>query len=174
MTDTNTERPFAAKSHRLSATSEARPLRDDDARIIAARLGRMEPWHSLGFTSEGLERYLTRHDLGLNRYALWQEDRLIGVIAVRTPWLRGAYLELLGVFEEAQGRGIGYSLINWLAAEGARAGANLWATVSASNRRARCFYERHGFVPIGEIPDLVRVGYTEVLLRRPLNQTRAS
>lgn len=170
MTDTNTDPPFAAKSHHLSATSEARPPQDDDAQIIAARLARLEPWQSLGFTSEGLERYLTRHDPSLSRYALLQEERLIGVIAIRTPWLRGAYLELLGVFEEAQGQGIGHSLIDWLTSEGARAGANLWATVSASNQRARRFYEQHGFVPIGEIPDLVRTGHTEILLRLPLAQ----
>jgi ribosomal protein S18 acetylase RimI-like enzyme len=165
---TDAGRPFTAERYRLTATVELRALRDGEEQFIAARLAEMDPWQSLRSTPEGLERYLKRHDPCLSRYALWQEDRLIGVIAVRTPWLRGAYLELLSVFDEAQGQGVGHSLIKWLAAEGSRAGTNLWATVSASNQRARRFYERYGFVPIGDIPDLVRAGCTEILLRLPL------
>lgn len=160
--------PFAATSYRLAADVEARSLLDGEARIMATRLVGMAPWRDLGFTSEGLERYLRRQDPCLRRYALCRADALIGVIAVRAPWLRGSYLELLAVFEEAQGQGVGPGIMEWLMAEGARVGANLWATVSASNQRARRFYERHGFVPIGEIPDLVQAGCTEILLRRPL------
>lgn len=165
---TDAGRPFTAERYRLTAAVELRALRDGEEQVIAARLAEMDPWRSLGSTPEGLERYLIRHDPCLHRYALWQEDRLIGLIAVRTPWLLGSYLELLGVFEEAQGQGIGCRLIEWLVAEGARVGANLWTTVSASNQRARCFYEQHGFVPIGDIPNLIRAGSTEILLRRPL------
>ena len=162
--------PFAATSYRLAADVEVRALRENEARIVAARLADLVPWRSLGYTTAGLERYLTRHDPSLSRYALWCADRLSGVVAVRAPWLRGAYLELLAVFEETQGQGLGQKIMTWLLAEGGRAGANLWAAVSTTNERARRFYARHGFVAVGELPDLVRVGYTEILLRRPLTR----
>lgn len=165
---TDADYPFAAERYRLTTAGELRTLQDDEARSIAVRLAEMNPWRSLGSTPEGLEHYLTHTDPCLHRYALWQAERIIGVIAVRSPWLRGCFLELLSVFEEAQRQGMGRNLIEWLADVGQLAGANLWVTVSASNQRACCFYERHGFVPIGDIPDLIRAGSTEILLRRLL------
>ena len=115
----------------------------------------------------GLAGYLTRADPGLRRHGVIHDGQLAGVVAVRSPWLRGAYLELLGMTAEQQRQGLGQAVIGWLTAEAARNGANLWVTVSAFNEPARRFYARQGFVPVGDLPDLVRAGSTEILLRLP-------
>ncbi len=167
-----TREPLPMCPHRLTGALELRPVAVDEAAILGLQLMAMEPWRSLGFTATGLERYFTRVDPGLHRYSVLWEGRLAGVVAVRYPWLRGAYLELLGLFAETQGRGMGQHIIAWLVSETSIGGANLWATVSASNHGARCFYEKQGFVPIGDIPNLVREGYTEILLRLPLQDGR--
>ncbi len=164
------QEPFLINLYRLTATLELRTLDIAEATIIAAKLAKMDPWQSLGFTSTSLERYLTRVNPGLHRYSVFKEGALSGIVAVRYPWLRGAYLELLGLFAETQGDGFGPHIIAWLISETRMGGSNLWATVSASNSKARRFYEKQGFLPIGDIPDLVQDGCTEILLHLPLKK----
>ena len=89
-----------------------------------------------------------------------------GVVCVKYPWLRGAYLELIAVFPPQRGRGLGADVIRWLEEEVPNSAPNLWTLVSSFNRRARDFYERQGFAAIGAIDDLVKPGYTEILLRK--------
>ena len=131
---------------------------------IAARLTAMDPWQRLGYCAEALTGYLTQESPSLTRWALHDGAALAGVVAVRFPWLRGPYLELLAVFPEAQGRGLGAEALGWLQREAAREG-NLWVMVSAFNGGARRFYRRHHFAEIGRVPDLVRPGHDEVLMR---------
>lgn len=149
----------------LTPTLTLRPLDADEATILAAKLAEMEPWRGLGSTVSGLERYLTRDDCALTRHAILHQGVLSGVMTVREPWLRGAYLELFALCDGCQGQGLGQAIIGWLAARTTRTAPNLWVTVSASNDRARRFYARQGFVPVGDLPDLVRDGCTEILLR---------
>jgi ribosomal protein S18 acetylase RimI-like enzyme len=47
-------------------------------------------------------------------------------------------------------------------------GPNVFLLVSAGNTRARRFYERRGYKRIGEIPDYIQRGTTEVLYRKTL------
>jgi ribosomal protein S18 acetylase RimI-like enzyme len=157
--------PFHHCSYRLTAALELRPLAATEAEMLAARFAEMDPWQGLGFTAKGLERYFTCADAGLYRYAVLKEGALAGVVAVRYPWLRGAYLELLGLLIDAQGQRLGQQILGWLAFRTALEASNLWATVSASNDRARRFYAKQGFVPIGDLPDLVQDGCNEVFLR---------
>ena len=47
-------------------------------------------------------------------------------------------------------------------------GPNVFLLVSEWNTRAQRFYERRGYRRIGDVPDYVRVGITEVLYRKTL------
>ncbi len=163
------DQPFAHDRYLLSAELELRSLQPADAGLLASRLASMEPWQSLGFTVASLERYLTRHDPGLYRYRILRTDVLAGVVAVREPWLRGACLELLGLFAECQGKGLGQQILAWLVAEVSIRTQNLWTTVSETNHQARRFYAKQGFIPIADIPDLIQRGSSETLLRLPLS-----
>ena len=84
---------------------------------------------------------------------------------VRTRALdRSAYLRLLLVAEGRQSRGLGAALLargeRDVRASGAR---HLVMLVTRSNRRARSFYERHGYKRIGDLPGFVRRGIDESL-----------
>jgi GNAT superfamily N-acetyltransferase len=155
--------PFAAVPHDLG-TCRLEPLTPAIAATVAARLPEMDPWRRLGYHAAALARYLTQESPSLTRWALCDGDAPAGVVAVRFPWLRGPYLELLAVFPEAQGRGFGAAVLGWLQSVAAHEG-NLWVMVSAFNEDARHFYRRHGFAEIGVVPDLVRAGHDELLLR---------
>lgn len=140
-----------------------RPLVADDITVLAPALAAMDPWRRLGFTAVGLAAYLGREDAALTRMVLERDGRPAAVLALRRPWLRGPYIELLAVLPTAQGGGHGRRLVEWAAAQG---GGNLWACVSAFNDSARAFYARAGFDEVAVLPDLVAAGADEILLRR--------
>jgi diamine N-acetyltransferase len=162
--------PFTRDVYQLNADVVLRTDTTDAAVQLGQRLAQMEPWQSLGFNATSLTDYLSRSDPGLHRYRICHLGAVCGVVAVREPWLRGAYLELLALFAERQGQGIGQQIIRWLSAETAIRSNNLWTTVAAHNQPARRFYAQQGFIAIADIPDLIQPGTHETLLRLPLSR----
>ena len=144
-----------------------RPPEPAEGVRLGAVLAAMEPWRSLGFSAAALTRYLERDDPALRRMVIERAGQPAGVIALRTPWLRGPSIELLAVMPEAQGSGLGRALVDWAAGEAASTG-NLWACVSAFNAPARAFWARAGFAEVAVLPELVAPGQDEILLRRRL------
>ncbi len=166
-----TAAPFAADFYPL-ASGGLRPLRAEQAEPIARQLAAIDPWLALGFAAEALATYLLRADGGLYRYEILDaQGATAGVVAVRHPWLRGPYLELFAVFPPHQGRGLGGAALEWFERQARLTSANAWVLVSAFNQGAYGLYRRYGFVEIGPIPDLIKPGQNEILLRKSLNQT---
>jgi ribosomal protein S18 acetylase RimI-like enzyme len=86
------------------------------------------------------------------------EERIIGYAKINEPWLPDAeagalQLSQLYVVSAWQGRDVAQALMNW-AIDSARAerASALLLTVWEENRRARRFYERIGFVHVGDYP----------------------
>ncbi|MBK8208600.1 MAG: GNAT family N-acetyltransferase [Rhodospirillales bacterium] len=161
--------PFAAIAHPLPSNGTLLPLVDtSDAAAIAALLVVEDPWRTLGYQEETVSRYLMRPDPALHRFRLMREGVLVGVLGIRYPWLRGPYIELIGVTPEARGFGLGGAVVTWIEEEARGEAANLWACVSESNADARRFYARRGFIEVAPIDDLVARGHAEILLRKRL------
>jgi GNAT superfamily N-acetyltransferase len=139
-----------------------RALAGNEAETIAAACVTFDPYLRLGYRAETLIRYLTRPDPALDRYAIETDGRLIGVLALRRPWLRGPLIEMLALLPEAQGRGHGSAILDRCKTE---SGNNLWATVSAFHQPARHFYAKAGFQEVCALPDIVQEGEDELLLR---------
>jgi len=98
--------------------------------------------------------------------AALEGDDVVGLAwLVRTRALdRAAYLRLLLVAETHQSRGLGASLL----ARGERRARSLGCRhvvmlVTRTNRRARTFYERHGYKHVGDLAGFVRAGIAESL-----------
>lgn len=145
-----------------------RPLAAGEAAEIGERLAGHDPWRTLGYRAAALASYLERSDPALVRYAIEGDGRLLGVAALRHPWLRGPCLELYAVFEP--GRGTGARVLDRLCAiAAAREAREFWALVSDFNASARRFYARRGFVEIAPLPGLLETGRSELLLRRTLH-----
>lgn len=142
----------------------------EDAALAGHVLARMDPWLALGYSNAVLERYLLRHDPGLHRYLVCADNSVIGVLAVRYPWLRGPYIEVIALDSQHQGRGLGRALIDWVEHQAIAEAANLWVVVSAFNAPALRFYRRNGFQEIGLLTDLIVTGQDERLLRKPLGK----
>ncbi len=145
-----------------------RPLDRADIPPLALALAGLDPWRRLGFSADGLAAYLGREDGALIRVVAERDGAPVALLALRKPWLRGPYIELLAVLPVAQGTGLGRILVEWAAAQG---GGNLWACVSDFNAPARAFYARQGFAEVAPLPDLVAEGMGEILLRRVVRPT---
>jgi diamine N-acetyltransferase len=158
--------PCAAPHYLLPSCTLGRLQGEDEASLLSILLAGMEPWRTLGYSAAALQRYLLRPDATLYRHAVVIQGEISGVVCVRYPWLRGAYLELIGLTAAQQGLGIGREILSWLEAEARRETHNVWVLVSAFNTRARTFYARQGYTEIGVIEDFVQPGYNEILLRK--------
>jgi len=79
--------------------------------------------------------------------------------------LAGApYLASFGVAPAFRGAGVGAFLLEACERHFASTSPHFFLCVSSFNPRARAFYERHGFRQVGEFPDYVIEGASEILL----------
>jgi GNAT superfamily N-acetyltransferase len=159
---------FSKPVENLDGCRLSMPLTPEQAQAIAAMLAASEPWATLKFSAAALASYLTREDPALRRYLISVEGEAAGVICVRHPWLRGPYIELLGLAPARRGHGLGRQLMAWAENEARREAKNLWVVASSFNQQALRFYHSLGFQPIGPIPGLVSPGLDEILLRKVL------
>lgn len=162
------EPPFNKISISLAACELTRSLSIADAELLSEAFALSPPWLTLGVSATGLKNYFLRDDTHLYRYAVRVDGQLAGVICLRYPWLRGAYIELLGLLDSYRGQGIGADIMQWAEMESRQHGNNLWLLTSSFNQQALQFYQRHGFQQIGVVEGLVHPDYDELLLRKRL------
>jgi GNAT superfamily N-acetyltransferase len=129
----------------------------------------IDPWARLGYTAEAISGYLGTLEKSAPRYAIMVGGEVAAVAGVRLNWLRGPYVQFLGVVPTYQKRKLGSAFLAWLAHEARRHGEhNVWVLASNFNAGAQRFYAANGFERTGEIADLVAPGTSEVLMRRRL------
>lgn len=162
-------RDTAAGRFDLGGGFSARPLLPSEPALLAAAFASMEPWRRYPYDAAELEAYATQVEPDAPRLAVLAGEHLAGLVGLRWSWLRGPYLQFLGILPAFQQQGAGSAVLHWLEREtAARTEQNLFACVSDFNVPARRFYEAHGFLEIGALPHLVKHGFTEILLRRQL------
>jgi [ribosomal protein S18]-alanine N-acetyltransferase len=140
---------------------------DADRAWAAAVMASSEPWLTLG---RGREHCLAVcRDPAYDVFVAKEKVARCGVLVLQRRGVAGSpYIVSLAVAAERRGCGIGTRLLEF-AEETARAhSAHLFLCVSSFNVRARRFYERHGFVAVGELPDYVVRGASELLMHKRL------
>lgn len=130
----------------------------------------MEPWRGLGYAAGTLGRWLA---LSARRDAVWGARAagardVDGIAVMQAPFLLGSFVALIAVRPAAAGRGLGRALMERAAHQTFVTDGRRWLYVSADsrNRGALRFYRQLGFVAVGRLPDLIRPGRTELLLRK--------
>jgi ribosomal protein S18 acetylase RimI-like enzyme len=126
-----------------------------------------EPWLTLGRSPERCRDVFfdPRHDVVVAA----DPDAPLGFAIADPRGLAGApYLKALGVDPKRRGEGIGELLLRHVEREIGEPHGNLFLCVSSFNLRARAFYEKHGYVAIGEIQAFIIPGASEVIMRRRL------
>lgn len=163
-----TQRAFSKTRENLEGCQLSILLTGDQAHAVAQMLAASEPWASLKFSASSLANYLVREDAALYRYVVTVDDQVAGIICVRHPWLRGPYIELLGISPDCRGKGIGRQVLAWVEGEARRESKNLWVVASSFNHQALNFYQSVGFARIGPIQGLITPEHDEILLRKVL------
>ena len=128
----------------------------------------IEPWKGLGYRAPALGRYLARlagdGDVWVARAGGRAPE---GVIVATDGFLLGGFIALLAVQPAASGRGLGRQLVAHVEARVFARRRWLFVSCDAENAAALRFYRRLGFTRVGRLPDLVRAGRIELLLRKP-------
>lgn len=156
---------FAAERYDLGDI-ELAPL-GPDLETIALGLAAIDPWARVGRTPETFRAALARPLAATFRFSIRREGACVGVLVIRHPFMRGPYVELIGLFPEAQGHGIARAIVAWMEREVAGEATNLWLCVTDWNTPARAAYAALGFVEVGPLPDLAAGGTTEIFMRKP-------
>lgn len=156
----------------------------DDAAALAA-LGRESFTETFGhlYTPENLAAFLENHSEAKWRSELedpafairiGDEDGRAGAYCKLGPpslpfEVKGPTIELrqLYVLKPWHGSGVGAELMDWAIAEARRRGAEaLYLSVFIDNHRARRFYARYGFEPVGRYDFMVGTHADEDIIMR--------
>src|SRR5947209_6703468 len=147
-------------------------MREADVDACAAIMLATPLWACYGITTPEAARAGFADVAGGPCQGLVAEEagRIIGfvVYTLRGAFVRSGYVRTIGVAPDAQHRGVGRRLMDVVEATIFDQGPNVFLLTSAWNAEAQRFYERRGYRRIGEIPDYVRSGITEVLYRKTL------
>jgi ribosomal protein S18 acetylase RimI-like enzyme len=140
-----------------------------NAKVLAQALAEIDPWARYAFTPAALTDYLAATEADAPKFSISADGKLAGAVGVRLNWLRGPYLQFLGILPAFQHQGIGTQvLIRFESDARAARDQNLWVATSDFNTRALAFYERHGFSRVAVLDGLIGPGAAELLLRKPL------
>lgn len=142
------------------ATSEER---DWTAGLIAGS----EPWIALGTSLEQC-RKVCRHPEYLLFVAHFQGTCSGSIILHPLGLASSPYIKSVVVSDAFRGRGIGASLIAFAENYFRKDSKHIFLCASSFNTRARTFYERLGYNPVGEFKDYVIEGESEMLYHKRL------
>jgi ribosomal protein S18 acetylase RimI-like enzyme len=142
----------------------------------AVRQGRwiaeMQPWLGMGFSAAALGRFLGRAARA-GEMLVAETDAgtgarrpIAGVLVLQPNVLLGSFVALLAVRPRAAGRGLGSLLVAEAEARTFAARRWLYVSADADNLPALRFYRKLGFSRVGTLPDMVRAGRDEILLRK--------
>ena len=160
--------PFPSRLYVLPSCTLHR-LKRAETQDLAARLVTMDPWRTLEYRADALAAHLSRPDSSFHRFTVRSSGHPAGLLALRYPWLRGVYLELLALFPPYQGLGLGREIMAWIKRQARPHTKNVWTAVSDFNHQARRFYQNLGFIEVARLENLIKEGHAELLLRKILS-----
>jgi ribosomal protein S18 acetylase RimI-like enzyme len=145
-------------------TITIRPLAPVDIPSIARWVAATPLWQRYNVTEKNFAERLT---VGLANnatiYAAERAGEAVGFVWLveRGAFNRGAYVQLIGVREEARGGGIGRALMEYV--ETHATARDIFLLVSDFNTDAQQFYTRLGYRPVGKMDDFVVQGISELI-----------
>jgi [ribosomal protein S18]-alanine N-acetyltransferase len=95
-----------------------------------------------------------------------QGNDIAGFVIMQTCGTFSGYIQTICVAENHRGMGIGTKLLEFCEKRILTYSPNIFICVSSFNSGAIKLYQSFGFVFIGELKDLVKEGFTELLMRK--------
>lgn len=142
------------------------PAQPDDFEWAAQLMAASEPWITLQRDIDGARLAVRRP--GTQLFIARRSQGAAGFLLLADYGFAGApYVASIGVAPEVRGTGIGSQLLHWVEKRYYSRG-NVFLLVSSFNTRAQQLYFRNGYQKVGEIPDFVVSGHSELILRKSL------
>jgi len=141
---------------------------DAEAWACAELMASSDPWRRLGRTLE--QSYRIVRDPAREVYVALEpsaagDPRVTGFIVIIMEGAFVGYIQSVAVRDDCRGRGIGTALIALAEWRILRDTPNVFICASSFNPAARRLYERLGYMVVGELPDYIVRGHSEILLR---------
>ena len=99
-------------------------------------------------------------------YVLEKDKEILGFVILQVCGSFRGYIQTLCVKESFRGKGLGRRLLQFCEERILKISPNIFICVSTFNKGAIKLYEEFGFKLVGELPDFVKPGLTELLLRK--------
>ena len=142
-----------------------RPLHGEDkARECTAQLAEFGPWRTHGVPAARLFKDLTNPQREM--FIAELAGKIVGVLVLHLGGSFDGYIQLLAIFPEFQNRGFGEQILKFAEAKIFQHTKNVFLSVSSFNVRAQKFYERLGYERVGELPNFLTTGFSEILMRK--------
>jgi len=133
-----------------------------------------DPWKTIGRDYAACLETLS--DTTRERVAAWSGDQIAGFIILNMRGPLTGYIQTICVSAAFRGSGVGSELVSWAERRIFAVAPNVFLFVSSFNDGARRLYERLGYRVVGEVPDYLIPGASEILMRKtigPLSEFRA-
>ena len=141
-----------------------RTLLDGDVDACAQMMSASDPWVTLGTTRETLQGILRNPERV--RLVAINAEQTVGCIVVNTAPPLSGYVQAICVAPQSRGSGVGRLLMEQAEQVVFARAPNVFLFVSDFNAAARAFYERLGYRQVGELPDFLVAGRSELLMRK--------
>lgn len=146
---------------------DIRPLaQPSDLETCARFMAASDPWKTIG--RDYAACLGTLRDDTRERVAAWSGDEIAGFIILNLGGPLIGYIQTVCVSAAFRGTGVGSELITWAERRIFAVASNVFLFVSSFNDGARRLYERLGYRVVGEVPDYLIRGASEILMRKTL------
>jgi [ribosomal protein S18]-alanine N-acetyltransferase len=135
-----------------------------DAEWCARLMASSEPWITLGRSYEESLRIIL--DPSRESYLAVEGDARAGFVILCTVGPFTGYIQTLCVSPDRRGNGLGTRLLAMAEERLFALSPNVFLCVSSFNAAARRLYEREGYQLVGELPDYLVRGHSELLFRK--------
>ena len=123
-----------------------------------------DPWLAMGISYEECLSAFGRFENTV--FVLQQDDSVLGFVMLQEQGSFKGYIKTLCINENYRGLGYGSLLLQFCEQHILAYSPNLFICVSAFNQGALKLYTRFGFELVGELPNFVKQGFTELLMRK--------
>lgn len=158
-----------AGSRRGDAETRVRAARAGDASRYSYLVDEHPMFSSYGWTREGLESSIgdalrKGHAIGVCEVCGSAAGLVWGI--EEGAFARSGYVRLVIVARAFEGRGVASLLMDWVEHQLYSAAPDVFLLVNENNLRAQRFYERRGYVRIGEVSEYVVPDEAEAIYRK--------
>ncbi len=135
-----------------------------DFATCAAIMSQTDPWITLGMGAEDCSKAFQ----GLYRevFVLRKGNKIAGFFIIQPQGSFKGYIQTIAVAEGYRGKGYGTRILEFCEDRILKYSPNIFICVSSFNQGALNLYTRFGFEKVGELKDFIKIGFTEILLRK--------